>query len=375
MSLRESIKQANMNTPLVKRIVRNYIRTLLLFLILMVVGVYLAYSFFSNYIWYPTDLFWPLLHWLHDNVLLVGTSFCLFVWLMITIGFWITTLRHLHELVNASKQLTMQPDEPVRLPNAMKEIQDELNGVREQAQRNAYLAKEAEQRKNDLIVYLAHDLKTPLTSVIGYLTLLCDEPDISAQMRAKYTGIALDKAQRLETLINEFFDITRFNLTAMQLEKMDIDLSMMLEQLSSEFAPVLAERNLKLESRIAPGIRFVCDPDKLERVFDNLLRNAMNYSYSDTGISLTMGVENGWICIRCKNRGRTISQEKLAHIFEQFYRLDSSRSTATGGAGLGLAIAKEIVELHRGKIAAESADETVTFTVLLPMGAEEFINS
>lgn len=193
-------------------------------------------------------------------------------------------------------------------------------------------------------------------------------------MRCKYTGIALEKAQRLETLINEFFDITRFNLTAMQLEKMDIDLSMMLEQLSSEFAPVLAEQNLELESRIAPGIRLVCDPDKLLRVFDNLLRNAMNYSYSNTKISLTMGVENDWICIRCKNRGRTISQEKLAHIFEQFYRLDSSRSTATGGAGLGLAIAREIVELHRGRIMAESEDETITFTVFLPWGAKNVIN-
>lgn len=363
-----------MNTPLAKRIVRNYIGTLFAFLVLMVIGIFLAYSVFSNYIWYPTDLFWPLLHWLHDNILLVGTSFCLLVWLVITIGFWITTLRHLHELVNASKQLTIQPDEPIRLPNAMKEIQDELNSVREQAQRNAYLAKEAEQRKNDLIVYLAHDLKTPLTSVIGYLTLLADEPDISAEMRCKYTGIALEKAQRLETLINEFFDITRFNLTAMQLEKMDIDLSMMLEQLSSEFAPVLAEQNLELESRIAPGIRLVCDPDKLLRVFDNLLRNAMNYSYSNTKISLTMGVENDWICIRCKNRGRTISQEKLAHIFEQFYRLDSSRSTATGGAGLGLAIAREIVELHRGRIMAESEDETITFTVFLPWGAKNVIN-
>lgn len=367
MNLKETIKQANMDTPLAKRIVRSYLTTLFLFLILMIVCVYVAYSFFSNYIWYPTDFLWPLLHWLDDNVVLFGSCFCLMVWLIITIGFWIATLRHLHELVSASKQLTMRPDDPIRLPNEMKEIQDELNGVREQARRNAYLAREAEQRKNDLIVYLAHDLKTPLTSVIGYLTLLTDEPDISAEMRAKYTGIALEKAQRLETLINEFFDITRFNLTTMQLEKMDIDLSMMLEQLSSEFAPVLAEQNLRLESRIAPGIRLVCDPDKLERVFDNLLRNAMNYSYDNTVISLSMEMDKDWICIRCKNRGRTISKEKLSHIFEQFYRLDSSRSTSTGGAGLGLAIAKEIVELHQGEIAAESADETIVFTVRLPV--------
>src|SRR5699024_2644517 len=99
-------------------------------------------------------------------------------------------------------------------------------------------------RKNDLVVYLAHDLKTPLTSVIGYLTLLRDEPDLPPEMRGRYTGIALDKAERLEDLINEFFDITRFNLSHLELERRDTDLRRMLEQMCSEFAPVLAQQQL-----------------------------------------------------------------------------------------------------------------------------------
>ena len=117
---------------------------------------------------------------------------------------------------------------------------------------------------------------------------------------------------------------------------------------------------------IQPDIEILCDPDKLARVFDNLLRNAVNYSYPNSEIQLSMTAENGSAAITVTNRGRTIPKEKLDRIFEQFFRLDTSRSSASGGAGLGLAIAKEIVELHGGKITAESENECVRFTVVLP---------
>ena len=128
-------------------------------------------------------------------------------------------LRYLDEIVSAAKLLAQPHDEMVRLPGALKDIEDDMNLAKQRALREAAAAKEAEQRKNDLIVYLAHDLKTPLTSVIGYLTLLRDEPQLSPEMRARYTNIALEKALRLEDLTNEFFEITRFNLSHMELEK------------------------------------------------------------------------------------------------------------------------------------------------------------
>ena len=213
--------------------------------------------------------------------------------------------------------------------------------------------------------------KTPLTSVIGYLALMQDEPHISQYLRERYTGIALDKAQRLEDLINEFFDITRFNLTTLTLEKESVNLSRMLEQIASEFEPVLAEKGLYWQTEIAPGIELLCDPDKLQRVFDNLIRNAVNYSYADTEILLTMTAEEHTVRIYIKNHGRTIPPEKLGHIFEQFFRVDSSRASATGGAGLGLAIAKEIVELHGGRVWAQSQEESVAFTVEIPGGGKQ----
>lgn len=275
-------------------------------------------------------------------------------------------LNYLDEVLEAAKSLSHPQDIPIELSPEIAVAQNELNLAREQSLHNARVAREAEQRKNDLIVYLAHDLKTPLTSVIGYLSLLQDEPQISQELRARYTGIALDKAQRLEELINEFFDITRFSLTALTLELEQINLSMMAEQIASEFLPVLLEKELHWELAIEPGIGIVCDRDKLERVFDNLIRNAINYSYRQTEIGMQLLRAEGGVLLIIKNHGKTIPPEKLSHLFEQFFRLDGSRGSASGGAGLGLAIAKEIVELHGGHIQAQSADECITFSVFLP---------
>lgn len=355
-------------SQLTKQILLQYLLCLLglvagLFL-LFVVGSTLA----ARIIWQPDDPLYLILYFVKTHILFFSVTACIIGWTIITYYFLSRPLRYLDEVVAASGKLASPDAEPIVLPNAMKNVQDELNLLREQSYRNALLAKEAEQRKNDLIVYLAHDLKTPLTSVIGYLSLLHDEPQISPELRAKYTGIALDKAERLEDLINEFFDITRFSLTTLTLEAERTNLSRMLAQIASEFNPILAEKELTWQMDIAPDIEILCDRDKMERVFDNLIRNAVNYSYSASPLHLSMKQTDSQVEIRIQNRGRTIPPEKLERIFEQFFRIDSSRSSSTGGAGLGLAISKEIVELHGGTIYAESEAESIAFTVHLPIG-------
>lgn len=326
------------------------------------------------FIWQPYDPLYRILKWLQAGLLPFGGIIVLAGWTGITYSFISRSLAYLDEIVAASEQLAAPGAEAIVLPEALKSVEDELNLVRETALRNALLAKEAEQRKNDLIVYLAHDLKTPLTSVIGYLTLLQDEPQISPELRARYTGIALDKAERLEDLINEFFEITRFNLTTLTLDLEHTNLSRMLEQLTHEFNPILAEKDLRWQTEIEADVSILCDPDKLGRVFDNHIRNAVTYSYPQTDLYLSMSRVEDQVEVLVRNHGKTIPPDKLDRIFDQFFRLDPSRSSATGGAGLGLAISKEIVELHNGSIRAESADESVTFTIRLPVDGQKIVS-
>ena len=359
----------------------HYVLTLIGFVIGLILFVAICWFLCGLRTWYYYEPLYQILALVKNNLIPVMAITILAGWAAITHYFVNRPLRYLDEIIDASGKLIASREEPVRLSDVLVDVEKQLNQFRLQGLQAEATVREAEQRKNDLIIYLAHDLKTPLTSIIGYLSLLRDEPQISPEFRARYTGIALDKALRLEELTNEFFDITRFNLTTLTLEPEQVNLSRMLEQITYEFLPVLSDKGLSWQLVLQPEVQMNCDPDKLQRVFDNLIRNAVNYSYPDTAISLTMktanvsgqpgssqtGPETPWIEVQVSNHGKTIPPEKLGRIFEQFFRLDSSRSSSTGGAGLGLAISKEIVELHGGSIRAESADERITFTVWLPV--------
>ena len=274
--------------------------------------------------------------------------------------------KYFYEISKGIDKLTEENTSEIALSPELSATEKKLNTVRQALEKRKMDAILAEQRKNDVVVYLAHDLKTPLTSVIGYLTLLHDETQISEELKEKYLSISLDKAERLEDLINEFFEITRFNLSNIILELSSVSLARMLEQIVYEFKPMLAEKNLKCTLNCSSDIMIKCDANKMQRVFDNLLRNAVNYSFEDSKIDIMVTQGDKDLKISFINQGNTISEEKLDKIFEQFYRLDNARATQSGGAGLGLAIAKEIIESHGGTITAQSENERIIFIVDLP---------
>ncbi len=365
----KSLKDKSFTDKLSFRLFIRYAQAMVLFTLVLAALFLLGYfAGHSLVTWYDTgSLFFILFQYIDYykiNVFIVSWSIG---FVIITLYFWRRTIDYATGIIDSIEHLYHAETELVKLPDELKDVEDRLNHIKYNSLRNQQLAKEAEQRKNDLVIYLAHDLKTPLTSVIGYLTLLRDEQKISEELREKYLSISVEKAERLEALINEFFEITRFNLNEMVLETTKVNLTRMLEQITDEFKPMMLAKNLTCKVTAEPNITIRCDVKKLERVFDNLIRNSINYSYENSEIQITVHPNAQGVTLTFRNNGNTIPEHKLNHIFEQFYRLDTARSTKFGGAGLGLAIAKEIIELHQGTITAHSENDIIEFTIFLPL--------
>ena len=305
-------------------------------------------------------------HYIRNNLdlIIVITMFVFFLLLLRLSFSWFT--RYFDQIVTSVDKLAEETNEPIVMSSELKFMEIKLNEVKDKLKKRKEQAQAEEQQKYDLVIYLAHDIKTPLTSVIGYLSLLDEAPDMPPEQKAKYVGITLEKAYRLDQLIDEFFEITRFNLQYIAVNKARINLSLMLRQMADEFYPMLSPQH-KTAAVHAPDDLIVWgDADKLSRVFNNILKNAIAYSYENCTIDITALCQGDNTVITFANQGDPIPEEKLGRIFEKFFRLDTARSSYTGGAGLGLAIAKEIVEAHGGMISAASDENQTVFTVILP---------
>jgi len=276
------------------------------------------------------------------------------------------TTRYFNEVIAGIDQLAEESDGEIILSPELDSIAAKLNQIKRNLEKRERDAREAEQRKNDLVVYLAHDIKTPLTSVIGYLSLLDEAADMPAEQKAKYIGITLEKAYRLEQLINEFFEITRFNLQSIELSPENIHLPLMLRQMADEFYPMLVPAGKQINVEAPEDLYLWADADKLARVFNNILKNAIAYSAPDSVIKIHAAQQGENAVISFINHGKPIPPQQLDRLFEKFFRLDPSRSSSTGGSGLGLAIAREIVQAHGGTIIAQSSEKHTVFTVTLP---------
>lgn len=292
-------------------------------------------------------------------------------WLAIILRALNRSLRYFDELSGAVGRLLADKDAPIELPADLSIARNELAVIRSQSLADERAAHAAEQRKNELVAYLAHDIRTPLTSVLGYLDLLRETTDLPRETLRKYADIAYSKAERLESLINEFFEITRYNLSAIPIERETVGVRLFCQQVAEAFFPEAAARNIRITVDAAGAGQFFIDPDKLARALGNVLRNAVAYADANSVIAIAARQDARTTTITVANRGREISDAHLETIFEKFYREDGARSSKKGGAGLGLAIAREIVVAHHGDIEAASERGVTVFTLRIPTQGEE----
>lgn len=378
---KNAVKKKKQAKNIALRITADFLKCNGICLLVLVVAYIIIYLFLLQWPQLYTDVIRNILiNFFGKNVesflfsrsylLIIPTFLCIFIFNCFLYS--VITLSLFNKTYQSLDAISSEDAEFISFPKNYSDIEIKLRDMRLDIIGNRQAAAEAENKKNDLVMYLAHDLKTPLTSVIGYLTLLDECPELTTSQKAKYIGIALDKAYRLEQLISEFFEITRFDINTVTLNKNRINLNMMITQIADEFYPMLSEKSLTVDIDIIEHIVMFADSDKIARVFDNLLKNAVNYSYENTVIKIGARINRDKVVIKFRNKSDIISPEKLERLFEKFYRADSSRGTSTGGSGLGLAIAKQITELHGGTIIAKSSVDYTDFTVVLPyINAEE----
>jgi len=239
-----------------------------------------------------------------------------------------------------------------------------INYMANEINRKIVSERNAEKSKADLITNVSHDLRTPLTSIMGYIGLVKDGKYDNEETKNEYLNIAFNKAEKLKVLIEDLFEYTKLNNDGIKIVKQEVNLTGFLFQLTEELTPIFEENKLSISKKATREKIYVkLDPDKMLRVFENLLTNAIKYSYKPGIIDLMIYESEGDAIVQIKNRGKNISSEKVNKLFERFYRVDESRNTSTGGSGLGLAISKNIVELHGGNIWAECYGEEISFYV------------
>ena len=241
------------------------------------------------------------------------------------------------------------------------------SAILKENERLAYDAeRNAEKEKNDLITNVAHDLRTPLTTIVGYLELIMNNDQLSKEDIQKYSTVAYEKSKKLQSMMDDLFEFTCLNQANVKVNMTTINISELILQIVDEFYPNFQEHDITPVIKVSqPNLFINGDGQLLARVFDNLLSNAIKYGHDHSSIEIEVLNDESNVTIKIMNYGMPISQEDLPYIFDKFYRTDSSRSSSTGGTGLGLAIAKNIIQMHNGQIMATSHKEKTTFVVIL----------
>lgn len=304
-------------------------------------------------------------------VIIIGIALFIFYFLLLTRKFSV----YLKRIVKGINQIATgdlstriiieDKDEFAFIADCLNKMADDIHILIESERKN-------EKVKNDLITNVAHDLRTPLTSIIGYLNLTTKNLDLDEETKQKYISIAYGKSLRLEKMIGDLFSYTKYNSEEIVAKSKPIDMVKFMEQMIEEFYPSLQDEKLEYEfnsnceNAIING-----DGDLLARAFSNLISNAIKYGKDGKNLRVFVNKNETFVSISIVNYGEVIPKKDLEYIFDRFYRVENSRSVKTGGTGLGLAIAKKIILMHDGAIKATSSLEGTTFEVILKLSENQ----
>ncbi len=295
----------------------------------------------------------------------IGIAFFIFYFLLLTRKF----TKHLKNISYGIKEIStgnFKHRIPIESLNELGHISLGLNKMANRLERTTEDNEKNEKNKNAIITSLAHDLRTPLTSITGYLDLLANNTSLSDETREQYLKVVYNKSMNLENLIEDLFDYTRVSLGEISIHKTTINMSQFVNQLVDEFYPGFRENELEYVVKIEGSHIYIDgDGELIARAISNLISNAIKYGKDGKMVNVYLKKEHGKVVLQIVNYGKLIPEESLPHLFERFYRVEGSRSYETGGTGLGLSIAKEIIELHGGTISASSDFYGTVFEVRL----------
>lgn len=301
-------------------------------------------------------------------VLFIFTILLLIMYFILISHNFVVYVREIISGVERMKSGDFAEEIPVRGEDEFSEIAYSINEMQKNLSETLESQKMAEKTKDELITNVAHDLRTPLTSILGYLDLLTQGDFLTDDQRQKYLGIVSSKARQLESLVKALFDYTRYDKNKVKIKKEILDLNLFMPQLVDEFYPSFMDSQLECRTEFYEGaLNIEGNGELLARAIGNLMSNAIKYGAEGKVVEVKTGVIDKKAFVAVINYGRIIPAENLDKIFDKFYRVESSRSLKTGGTGLGLAIAKNIVNLHDGNIWASSDESGTRFQIELPV--------
>ena len=306
----------------------------------------------------------------------------LIVWLLLLWQFYQQT--KLSELIVAVNKLVPQVGDTKsqglqvkRWGRRLQPLAENVNGVFEAAQQAMVEEHEIERSKDEMVTNVSHDLRTPLTSILGYLGLIINDSEQQKLQREeimKYAQTAFDKSGQMKSLVEDLFDYTQVHQVDFKLHWAPLDLAALLQQLAVNYELEAEEKGVVISAVSNPTvIEMVGDPDRLARVFMNLINNAFKYGEGATFVRLSAKVmpDDNQVEIRVTNNGAKIPDESIKRLFDRFYRVEGSRNTKTGGTGLGLAIVNGVINAHGGQVRVESDDAITSFIINLPLTPED----